>query len=371
MERDPCKGETGCERSSGPIIVFGPAYRDLVVEVDSSLLSGVQRLDQSVPAISRQARADGKLFLAGPAGDAVCVILPPSWQAEASTIQLAEPILARLHGDAAVPMTSLLNARAVRRQLGGMGAGYARALRAMLCLPLGRDDEGAELLSALGEEDIVTAPRYLDDPTDASLVLLSHAGDKLATGMRAAITHWQAAVEDHALAAGARALVFCGAPNSFAAELLDRSPDGPVLYAPAMRNILDCHLPLATLAPRIACLSLNALEWSHLAGRERCREEIPVITVTAGAEGSRIFLRGGTELTVPALPVPTSIDVNRAGETYGAAFFQTLLHDAPGWHRSRMVDLELARQAGMTAARQAARQLTIAGFAFPDDMERE
>jgi sugar/nucleoside kinase (ribokinase family) len=164
----------------------------------------------------------------------------------------------------------------------------------------------------------------------------------------------------------ADALVFCGAPNSLMAEVFSWKPDIPTMCAPSMRNVCDTDYPLADLAPHIDYLTLNALEWQHLDGRERVLDEVPVITVTDGPRGSRVYFRGG-EHAIPAEPRTGPVNTNRAGETYGSTFFNVLLHDDPDFHRRRSIDSDLALRAGRIATAQASRQLDITGFAFPPD----
>ena len=112
---------------------------------------------------------------------------------------------------------------------------------------------------------------------------------------------------------------------------------------------------------------MNELEWEHLAGKDDCRAEIPVISVTAGAKGSHILLRGDDDFFVTAVPLAGIVNANRAGETYGATFIKTLLRELPSFRHDTRVDAGIAERIGELAARQAAKQLDITGFAFPPD----
>jgi sugar/nucleoside kinase (ribokinase family) len=131
-----------------------------------------------------------------------------------------------------------------------------------------------------------------------------------------------------------------------------------------MRNIRDRQVPLADLAEQIGYLTLNALEWAHLEGQERLRAAVPIITVTDGARGSRLLL-GDRELCIPATRRDGPVNVNRAGETYGATVFSLLRQAHPDFHRCGVTP-ELAEWAVHRASEQAARQLDIASFGFPN-----
>ena len=352
------------------LLVFGPAYLDIVLEIDTPLISGAPalRLDQSLPASHAIPRDDGQILLKGPTGDCLCFHLPQEGIPAAATYGLVEPVLARLLGEQTPrTVTGDYCVSIFRSQLGGMGAGYAKAFNGLLRLPLGRDVTGRRIEQELEHQQIRAIPHYLDCDTDSSLVILSAQGDKLAVGVREAMVRWRTDAEDRALVAQATALVFCGAPNALMAEVLAWGPDCPVMCAPAMRNVRDTDVPLAELAPHIHYLTLNALEWEHLAGKECCRTAIPLITVTEGARGSRLLPRDSEEIFIPAIPSSGDVNTNRAGETYGATVFKTLLREAPDFYRSGRISRALARQAGEFATMQAARQLAITGFAFPPD----
>lgn len=342
-------------------LVYGPAYLDRVAVLASPLAA--YPLDQSLLALRSEPRTDGRILLRGENGDAVTLHLPADAGAAAVTYELAEPILARTCGAQAPPVVAEIAVTRFSEELGGMGAGYAKALGGVLRCPLGTDAVGASVHSLLDRYAIDTLPSLLPDcPSDTSLLLLAE-GEKVAVGVRQAMVQWTATAEDRALLAEADALVCCGAPNAQVAEILGHAT-GSVLCAPAMRNVGDTATPLADLAEHIHYLALNALEWAHLPGHDALRTLVPVITITDGPRGSRVLL-GEEEFFVPADPVTGAIDTNRAGETYGAAFFTVLRREAPDFYRTRRVSRAVAEHAATVATRQAARQLTLSGFAFP------
>jgi len=343
--------------------IFGPAYLDVVLTLDRPLLAGGPVLDQSLPAARLTPRDDGVLEVVGPTGDRLVCLLPPDQAEFAASCELCEPVLARTQPGRIV--TGEYPVASAVRQLGGMGAGYAKALDGLLRMPIGDDAVGREVLQLLAAHEIDAVPALLPDcPSDTSLLLQSPQGDKLAIGVRQAMVRWQVTSEDHALAAEASALVFCGAPNALMATVLEGAPDIPVMCAPALRNVCDRSVPLARLAAKIGYLTLNALEWSQMDGAEEMRRQVPVITVTEGAQGSRILL-GEREIRIPATPFEGPADTNRAGETYAATFFRALLAACPEFPRG--VTIEAAEHSGRLAAVQAAKQLAMREFGFPNE----
>lgn len=350
------------------ILVFGPAYLDVVVEIDRPLVAGTL-LDQSLPARDSVPREDARIVLTGDNDD--CLVFPLSADAApyAADYTLAEPVLARVGHAAAVtgefPVTHCV------AQPGGMGAGYALALGGLLCAPFGEgegeefatpDAVGLELMVSLMLQGVPVFPRLIAGcPSDTSLVIISPQGDKLAVGVRRTMTRWRPAEADRVLVEQVDGLVFCGAPNAFVAEVLSWGVAAPVMCAPALRNVLDMETPLASLAGGIDYLTLNALEWAHLAGREQVRARVPLISVTDGPRGSRLFL-GDREILIPAVRVDGPVNANRAGETYGATIFSLLLDAFPG-----PITPDQAEMAGQRASERAAAQLSMAGFGFPGE----
>jgi len=352
------------------ILVYGPAYLDVVVETDQVLVPGAQALllDQSLPAVDVAPRSDGLLQILGPTGDALTFQLPPSSTDAELTCTLAEPVLARLLGaDTTQTVTGIFPVAQCRTQLGGMGAGYALTFEGTLRMPLGADAVGRAVQAMLSAQQIHVAPNMLPTcPSDTTLLLLSARGDKLAIGVRQAMVRWCTNDDDRALVASCDALVFCGAPNALLAEILSWRPQVPVMCAPAMRNVQDTDPPLISLAGDIHYLTMNALEWAHLAGRELMRDQVPVITITDGPHGSYVYYHG-RETFVPSISRTTPANTNRAGETYSATFFKVLRRACPNFFRTGVITTELAELAGEIATRQASRQLDLVEFAFPPD----
>jgi len=359
----------------GSILIFGPAYLDVVVEIARALVPGYPALtlDQSAPASHMALHAEDYIQVCGPTGDDLRFPLLPDAQDTAATYHLGEPVLARMLGRdtrrtvvGEYPVTRLVT------QIGGMGAGYALALRGTLRMPVGGSQDepdaiGQDIIRLLGYHGISTVPCLLTGrASDTSLVILSTQGDKLAIGVRDTMVHWRVTREDRALVEKADALVFCGAPNALMAEVLAWQPSIPVMCAPAMRNVCDATVPLVELAPHIHYLTLNALEWAHLEGQDAMLRQVPVISVTDGAHGSRVLF-GDSEVHIPAVPRDRPANTNRAGETYGSTFFKVLMAEYPNFYRAGYVTAPIVEKAGRIAGLQAARQLDLRGFAFPED----
>jgi sugar/nucleoside kinase (ribokinase family) len=362
-------------KESVDYLIFGPAYLDITLFINGRLIPGDLQItvDQSLAASSMEHRTDGIVFLSGTSGDRLCLQLPSDRIDLSSTYHLAEPVLARLLGPDTerfvVGEYQVVNCGV---QLGGMGAGYALAFDGKLRVPIGGsasgpDVSGRDVLSELQKVGIETIATVTSGcASDNTLLLLSDYGDKLAVGVREALLRWQPSEVDHKMVARAGALVFCGAPNRLIAEILSWKPEIPVMCAPAMRNVCDKDFPFVDLAENIDYLTLNSLEWQYMEGKDHILSSVPVVSVTDGPRGSRIYFGGG-ELAIPACQRTGPVNTNRAGETYGSTFFKVLLHYAPEFHNTHSVDVDIALRAGQIATTQADRQLDITGFAFPSD----
>jgi hypothetical protein len=343
--------------TKAPTIVFGPAYLDVVLTLDRPLFtdSSAGLLDRSIAVTAAHPLPTRTLELVAPDGARLTIALPSG---KGTEYTLDEPL--------APGLITAATATSVVKQLGGMGAGYALALGGILRCPLGDDAVGRKVRTLLDAAGIQSQPITITDcPADISQVLISPAGDKLATGLRTAMARWEHTPEDTKLIRTAAAVVCCGPRNALIYELLTPMPMVPVMLAAALRNVTDTEVPLAAFADRIAYLSLNAMEWEHLPGRSRVRAAVPVITITDGAKGSRVLLRGGGELHIPAVPFRGTPDSNHAGETYGAAMFAALQRAAPGFHRSGRVPRAAAETAAYRASDLAGKQLAIHTFGFP------
>jgi ribokinase len=250
--------------------------------------------------------------------------------------------------------------------LGGMGAGYAAALGGELVSALGPLGElaGTQVSAMLAAEHILHRPVRVDHCSDWTLLITSaEFGDKLAIGFRGC----HAAVPSFAPYGACDVRVVAGLPSRLAAEAL-RAPGARTrFFAPALRNMLDRDIPVASIADSVDFLSCNHDEWGALGGREIVAERVPIVAITESAAGSRVLYRnpdgGRDELSVPPFPRERPPrDTNRAGEAYAAELLTTLL-DA-GWlggHATR----EMIRHAATRASAAAALVLDRDRFGFP------
>jgi ribokinase len=354
------------------VAVFGPAYLDRVLRVDRPLVdpSHGPPIDQSVEGQWKFAETRA-LELIDPAGYALEIELPSDWPGPTGSVHLARPL-----------RTGAVGRRFVRGldwhdDLGGMGAGYAAALRGTLTSALGsgHDSMSQAISRKLAQHGVSHHPiRVAGHAADWTLLVTSGAfGDKLPIGFRGA--HLALDLETlGALAARACDLrVVAALPNRVAARLLGTPSGGARLFAPAVRNMLDRDCAVSSFAAAIDVLCCNRAEWELLEDREMARCRLSILAVTAGPDGSTVYFttpRGDPgRLHIPAFPRGRPPrDTNRAGEAFGATLIATLLDH--GWSaRSGVVEHGLMRLAAERAAAAAALVLDRTEFGFPDAHE--
>ena len=118
------------------VAVFGPAYLDRVLRVDRPLVDqpGHPPLDQSHEGVGRFAPGN-RLEIVDPSGNAIEVALPDGWPGPTGQILLAQSLHSGAAGRRFVQGLSWAD------DLGGMGAGFAAALKGTLHSALGREDD--------------------------------------------------------------------------------------------------------------------------------------------------------------------------------------------------------------------------------------
>ena len=149
-------------------VVFGPAYLDRVLAIPHPLLPAADApsFDQSVLAVSSEPLAEALVCLHGPSGDALVFHLPEGAACPGMRFILQEPLLARICAGRTIPcVTGDYVVETVRLQLGGMGAGYARACEGVLRAPFGADETGRLVQALLKDARIRVRP---DDAARAS-----------------------------------------------------------------------------------------------------------------------------------------------------------------------------------------------------------
>ena len=342
--------------------VFGPAYLDRVLLVDDSLVdpSHSAPLDQSVDGVWEFGPG---LAIADAHGSHLAITPPNDWPGPSGIVRVSGKL-----GDEPPGWSRTVGGLTAHDDLGGMGAGYARAFGAPLIVPLGSTDDpmSAAISERLRAAGIDHRPvRVPDRPADWTILITSGAhGDKLPIGFRgchAAVQSLENAIEPVDLR------VVASLTNRLAAEALRAPGAGVRFFAPAMRNMTETAVPVAGFADCIDILCCNRREWDRLEGREQVAWQLSLLAVTDGPNGSLIrFTTPEGEagrLTVPAFPrTHPPRDTNRAGEAFAATLVQTLL-DA-GWSPGTS-DLALVAGAGERASAAAALVLDRAEFGFP------
>ncbi|OJW18755.1 MAG: sugar kinase [Planctomycetales bacterium 71-10] len=350
--------------------VFGPAYLDRILRVDSPLLGpSSPPLDQSVGGRAGFGGGDG-LALVDPAGGSLVVDLPADWPGPRGVVELDRPI-GLGPGEA-----RRVRASAWDDDLGGMGAGFAAATGGELVAALGPPDDptSAAVERRLAEQGIAARIVRRDRPADWTLLISSgEHGDKLAVGFRGC--HEALMPDDLAppLAEPCDVRIVAGLPNRLAAGLL-KAPGARIrAFAPAMRNVLDRDHPVLGLVGPVDVLCCNRGEWEALADREEVAARLSILVVTDGsAGGSARFtdpLGSAGSVRIPAFPrARPPRDTNRAGEAFASTFLATLMQR--GWRpESCTADAELVRSAMTRASAASALVLDLAGFGFPTEAE--
>ncbi len=349
-------------------LVFGPAYLDRVLRVDRPLLEN-RTLDQSIEGHPNDLGSKEEILnLTDTTGGTIRVEpLPSGWPGPTGTVRLSGVLNEGQGG-----WSRCVGGVSWHDDLGGMGAGYARALAGILVSALGPDDDphSRSISALLALEGIRHRPIHIADrPADWTLLVTSGGhGDKLAIGLRgchAALRSLADRVEPCDL------LVVAGLPNALAAPLLSRAGEAVRFLAPAWRNVTDRDCPLSSLADRVDILCCNRREWEALDNPDTWSGGIALVAVTDGPRGSRLRFQnaGGrpSEVTIPAFPRDhPPRDTNRAGEAYAATLVSMLL-DA-GW-RPGPLDEGLARRAGERASAAAALVIDRSAFSFPTSAE--
>jgi ribokinase len=348
--------------------VFGPAYLDRVLRVDTPLFkSGLgPPFDQSTDG-RWKFTSNRRIDVIDPSGYTLEIEVPGDWPGPFGEVELCSPLRAGAHG------RRRLLGLDWHDDLGGMGAGYAEALQGVLRCALGPADDPAgqavsRRLDALGIAHALL--RVAGRPADWTLLITNgQFGDKLPIGFRGC--HQAADPAAFAALAGTSCdlRVVASLPNEISARVLKAPGAGVRLFAPALRNMRDRGFPLSRFAAAIDILCCNRIEWETLEDREEVGRQVSILVVTDGERGSTVRYTnplGDPELLmVEAFPrTAPPRDTNRAGEAYGATLVASLLDQ--GWDAARgTVEDSLIRTAATRAAAAAALVLDRVEFGFP------
>lgn len=353
----------------GRVIVFGPAYLDRILRVDSPLRPPDRPpLDQSVggrPGFGSPL----DLRLIDPVG-ALAIEIPADWPGHRGVVSLDRPIGLE-EGE-----PRRVRAETWEDDLGGMGAGFAAATGGELVTILGPtgDPVGATVQDRLRREGIEARVVRRDGPADWTLLVTSGPfGDKLAVGFRDGSE--SLSFDDFAphLAEPCDVRIVAGLPNHLAAPLLKAPGTRLRVFAPATRNALDRELPILRLIAPVDVLCCNRGEWEMTADREEVAARLSILVVTDGAAGAEARFTdpegAAKTIRVPAFPRSRPPrDTNRAGEAFASTFLATLLDR--GWRpESCTAEIELVREAMTRASAASALVLDLPRFGFPTPAE--
>jgi sugar/nucleoside kinase (ribokinase family) len=344
-------------------LVFGPAYVDRVLKVDRPLVeSGV--IDRSVNGRWDVASGPaGELQVAGLPEGNLRIEPPADWPGPTGTV---------IVGDASGehPLREVRGI-AWHDDLGGMGAGFARAFGGTLHLMLGDESEPIgrrviELLDGLGIAHNAThIPGRLGEWT--LLITSGEFGDKLPIGFRDPGTHgaMTGRLDPCDL------LVAASMTNRRAAAALAGVEARVRVFAPAMRNVTDTDPKVSAFVRDLDILCCNRAEWESIADREEVAWRVSILAVTDGPRGAEIRYTTPTgdagRLEIPAfLRREPPKDTNRAGEAFASTLVTTLLDGkwSPGTTEEGLI-----RKAAERASAAAALVLDRVDFGFPTSAE--
>lgn len=348
------------------VSVLGPAYLDRVLMVDRPL-----RPDPNAPAIDRSAevvlfessdRPDSPLILEAGQGRIRVDRLPDDWPGPRGLLQIESPGLV-LNGDWTVEALS------GHDDLGGMGAGFSKALGGTLHPILGdrSDPITMEIKQLLNGQGIRFEPTHRPGRASDWTLLVSSGqhGDKLPIGFRGILHD---APEFSRDAEPVDLLIVAGLSNRLARSALGSRPEAVRVFAPSIRNMRDSSPPVSSLIGRFDVLCLNRGEWLAFSDRDAIADRLALLMVSDGPNGAliRSHREDGAidEVHVPAFPRDRPpVDTNRAGETLASTLLLGLWEG--GW-RGGPVSRSLVESAGRRASAAAALQLDLPRFGFPD-----
>lgn len=355
------------------VLVYGPAYLDRVLRVEGPLVGpdGGGPLDRSVQARSL-APGGPTLILEDSEGSTLEIRPPSEWPGPSGTLRLGSPMTTpggwrrEVHG------------REWLDDLGGMGAGFAKAFGGVLVSALGDSEDPMtarirSLLSGCGiDSRPVAVPGRQADWT--LLVTSGPSGDKLPVGFRgchSAIT-WLPVPRD--LGFKPELVVAAGLSNALVEPRLREARGSVRLWAPSLRSLEDSEFPPSRLAGAVDVMTCNREEWAVLADPRPLEELVWVRSVSDGPRGASVYFRApdgsAQEVKIPAFPRdrPPS-DTNRAGEAFASTLVRTLLDS--GW-RPGPADPELVRRAAIRASAASALVIGMERFGFPtsDEVDR-
>ncbi len=379
--------------SSPDVLVLGPAYFDRVVRVDGPILDvHCDVLDRSYDGRWLGPDPRDMLVLEDDADVRIRFTLPRNWNGPHGCVELSGHLPV---GQAELSHRAL-HAVSFHDDLGGMGAGYAKALAGRLYSALihGKEAISEAVAAKIREYHIDHVPMDVSaKEADWTLLVTSGPhGDKLPIGFRGCHAALTADHLPHPTTLGTpesvRMLVGAGLPNELLLHFfqswsnhlaLPIHPEGIAaapfrFFAPSRRNTTDRSVPVAALAPWIDALSCNRDEWDSLTSpdRDALRSHLHWFIITDGPRGATVFFRRSCALDLEAIHVHTfhrarpPVDTNRAGEAFAATFLKcVILHPDSAAPLTSDTVFKAARRASAAAALV----LDLPKFGFASDAE--
>ena len=347
-----------------PTVVYGPAYLDRVVRVDRPLIDpevgGV--VDRSAAGRWAGPETPGTITVVGLPTGAIAIAVPPDWPGRSGRLEV--------DGGGFDGTPRRVVGLDWRDDLGGMGAGFARAFGGTLVrVAADRDDPiDARVAGLLRDAGIATVATHVPGRSGEWTLLVSggSTGDKLPIGFRD-----PGPVPPPTAIGPVDLLVAASMTNARAADALALPGARVRMFAPAIRNATDLSPRVSDFARHVDILCCNRAEWEAIDDREEVAWRVSILAITDGPRGASIRSTTPTgepgRLDIPAFPRSRPIrDTNRAGEAFASTLVATLL-DA-GWSPG-VTDESLLRSAATRASAAAAIVLDRVDFGFPTAAE--
>ncbi|HEU5118074.1 MAG TPA: sugar kinase, partial [Isosphaeraceae bacterium] len=267
------------------VLVYGPAYLDRVLRVDGPLVDPSQGgpLDRSMEA--RGLSGDGSsLRLVDSRGSILEIEPPPLWPGPGGSLRLAGALVTPGGWSRQVRGTDWLD------DLGGMGAGYAKALNGVLVSALGAESDpmSTRIRDLMDEAAVINRPvRVPDRAADWTLLVTSGAsGDKLPIGFRGCHAALSELSTPASLDLDPDVIVAAGLGNALVEPIFRAAPNAVRVWAPSLRCLTDSSFPASRLAGLVDVMACNREEWAALEDREALEESVWVRSVTHGPRGA-------------------------------------------------------------------------------------
>jgi ribokinase len=307
-----------------------------------------------------------ELIIADPEGVELRIIPPEGWPGPLGRVVTSRSI----RGENAA-WKKTLQGIGWRDDLGGMGAGYAKALGGTLFSALGTEDDpvSTDVLQLLMHAGIHQQALRSDVPTaDWTLLISSGAfGDKLPIGFRGCHDSVRTLPE----IAPCELLVLAALPNRLLKQAVRQVEARIVFLAPAMRNVIDRTVRVESFVDGVNAFSCNRSEWQEVETPETILDHVAVVAITDGPRGCDVVFHDPesrrTTIHFPAFPRShPPRDTNRAGEAFASTLVKSLLES--GWEGGAVAESTL-RHAAERAMIAASLVLDRSDFGFPTERE--